>query len=94
MIHSFTDEHLGSFQQLAVVNSVAINTGVHKFFWIGDSGFLGIQWNFTQQKEGTPTFRNTMGGTGEHCAKWNKPVGERQIPYNLTYKWNLMNKIN
>ena len=27
-------------------------------------------------------------------AKWNKPGGERQIPYDLTYKWNLINKTN
>ena len=24
----------------------------------------------------------------------SKPGGERQIPYNLTYKWNLINKTN
>ena len=24
--------------------------------------------------------------------KRNKPCGERQIPYDLTYKWNLINK--
>ena len=29
---------------------------------------------------------------GEHYAKWNKPGDERQIPYDLTYKWNLINK--
>ena len=27
-------------------------------------------------------------------AKWNKPVRERQIPYDFTYMWTLMNKIN
>ena len=32
--------------------------------------------------------------TGEHYAKWNKPGGERQTPYDLTYKWNLINKKN
>ena len=26
----------------------------------------------------------------EHYAKWNKSGGERQIPYDLTYKWNLI----
>ena len=26
--------------------------------------------------------------------KWNKPGGERQLPYDLTYKWNLINKTN
>ena len=37
---------------------------------------------------------NSMDGTGEYYVKWNKPVGERQKPYDLTYKRNLMNKIN
>ena len=36
---------------------------------------------------------NSMVGTGEHCAKCNKPGDERQIPYDLTYKWNLISKI-
>ena len=35
-----------------------------------------------------------MDGSGEYYAKWNKPGSERQIPYNLTYKWNLINKTN
>ena len=35
-----------------------------------------------------------MDGTGEHYAKWNKPGGERQIPYDLTYKWSLINNTN
>ena len=33
-----------------------------------------------------------MAGTGEHYAKWNKPGGEGQIPYDLTFKWNPINK--
>ena len=33
-----------------------------------------------------------MYGTGEHYTKRNKPGGERQIPYDLTYKWNLLTK--
>ena len=40
-IHSFADGHLGCFQHLAIVNCAAVNTGVHRFFWIGVSGFLG-----------------------------------------------------
>ena len=41
-IHSFTDGHLGCcFQHLAVVNWGAMNTEVHRFLWIGVSGFLG-----------------------------------------------------
>ena len=33
-----------------------------------------------------------MDGTGEHCAKWTKPGGEGQIPYDLTFNWNIINK--
>ena len=38
--------------------------------------------------------QDSMDETGEHYAKWNKPGSERQIPYNLTYNWNLINKKN
>ena len=41
LIHSFTDGHLGCFQHLATENCAAMNIGVHRFFWIGVSGFLG-----------------------------------------------------
>ena len=51
-----------------------------------------IQWNTTQQKkEGTPHFYNSMDGTGEYYAEWNKSVKDK---YDLNYKRNLMNKIN
>ena len=53
------------------------------------------QWNTVQQKERRSSYLcNSMDGTGEHYAKWNKPGGERQIPYDLTYKWNLISKTN
>ena len=32
LVHSFTDGHLGCFQHLAVVNSAAMNFGVHEYF--------------------------------------------------------------
>ena len=41
LIHSFIDGHLGCFQHLAIINCAAMNIGVHRFFWIGVSGFLG-----------------------------------------------------
>ena len=47
-----------------------------------------------RKKEGTPTRCDSLAGSGEHYAKCNKPGGERQIPHDLTYKWNLINKTN
>ena len=38
------------------------------------------------------TFSDSMDGTGDYYAKWNKPVFEWQIPYDLTSKWNIVNK--
>ena len=35
-----------------------------------------------------------MDGPREHYSKWNKPVRERQIPYDFSHMWNLMNKLN
>ena len=46
------------------------------------------------KEEGNPALRDSIDGTGEYYTKWNKPDGERQISYDLTYKWNLMDKIN
>ena len=33
-----------------------------------------------------------MDEPGEHYTKWNKPGREKQIPYDFTHMWNLMNK--
>ena len=47
-----------------------------------------------RKKEGVPTLCDNMDGTGEHYAKLNKPGGERQIPHDLTFNRNLINKTN
>ena len=47
-----------------------------------------------ERKKGAPIFCNSMDGTGEYYVKWNKPGGKRQISYDITYKWNLINKTN
>ena len=35
-----------------------------------------------------------MDWLGGHYAKWNKSDRERQIPYDITYMWNLKNDAN
>ena len=39
----------------------------------------------SREKEGAYTLCNSMDGTGEHYAKWNKPGSKGQIPYDLTF---------
>ena len=46
----------------------------------------------TEGKKEFPNIHDKMDGTREYYAKWNKPVSERQIPYDLTCKCNLINK--
>ena len=48
----------------------------------------------SEKKEGAPTLCDSMDGTGKHYANRNKPGGKRQIPYELTFKRNLINKTN
>ena len=45
------------------------------------------------KKEGNLTFFDSMDGPGECYAEGNKPVRERQVPYDFTYMWNLIDKI-
>ena len=40
----------------------------------------------SRNKEGSLNPLDSMDGSGEHCAKWNKPGSKRQIPYDLTLK--------
>ena len=41
----------------------------------------------SREKEGAYTLCNSMDGTGEHYAKWNKPDGEGQIFYNFSTEY-------
>ena len=68
---------------------------VHQMSGLKSCGTF-TQWNTTQplkRKSYLLQFCNSMDGSGEYYAEWNKPVRERQIPYAFTYMWNLMNKI-
>ena len=68
----FADGHLGCFQYLAIVNCAAMNLGVHKFFWIGVSGFLG--YNPSSGIAGDIEIKNNLTiATGE----WGGDSGER-----------------
>ena len=46
----------------------------------------------SRKKEGVPTLCDSMGGTGKHYAKRNKPGSERQILYDLTFNRNQLTK--
>ena len=49
-----------------------------------------MEYNAAERKK--KLLYNRMDKTGKCYAKWNKPSSERQIPHDLTYKWNLINK--
>ena len=63
--NKFTDGHLGCFQYLAIVKRVDPKTMVYLH-----NGILP-----SREREGAHTLCNSMDGTGEHYAKWNKPDG-------------------
>ena len=53
-----------------------------------------MEYYAAEKRERTPTLHDSMDGSGEHYAKWNKSGSEGQIPYDLTFNWNLVNKVN
>ena len=48
----------------------------------------------SNKKEKNPAIWNNMDESGGHDANWNTPDREKQIPYDLTYMWNLKYKTN
>ena len=46
----------------------------------------------SREKGGAYTLCTSMYVTGEHYAKWNKPDGEEQISYDLTFNWNIIKR--
>ena len=44
---------------------------------------------FSNKKERNLAICENMDGPRGYYAKWNKSDRERQIPYDLTYMWNL-----
>ena len=49
-----------------------------------------MEFYAAERKKGALALRDSMDGTREHYAKWNKPGSEGQIPYDLTFNWNLI----
>ena len=45
-------------------------------------------------KEENFTICKSVDRPGEHYTKWNKPIRERQMPYDFTHMWNVRNKLN
>ena len=44
-----------------------------------------MEYYAAERKKELLPFCDSMDGTGEHYAKWNKPGDEGQIPYDLTF---------
>ena len=42
----------------------------------------------SRKKGGSMKFCDSVSGPGKY-AQWNKPVRERQMPYDLTHMWSL-----
>ena len=47
-----------------------------------------------KKKEWNNVICRNMDGTRDYHIKWSKSEGERLIPYDITYMWNLKNDIN
>ena len=48
----------------------------------------------SHQKEQNNAICSNMHGTRDALTEWNKSERERQIPYDITYIWNLINGTN
>ena len=46
----------------------------------------------SHKKERNNVICSNMDGPRYNCTKWNKSDRERQIPYDITYMWNLKKK--
>ena len=52
------------------------------------------EWNTTQhKKERNNAICSNMDGPRDYHTKWSKSDRERQIPYDITYMWNLKKMI-
>ena len=52
-----------------------------------------MQWNISHKKEWNNAIYSNMDATRDY-RKWSKSERQRQIPYDITYMWNLKNNTN
>ena len=57
-------------------------------------GHLHNEILLSLEKEESFTLCDSVDGPGKHYLKWNKPIRERQVPYDFTRMWNLINKLS
>ena len=48
----------------------------------------------SHKKEQNIAIYNNMDGPRDYCTRWSKSKRERQIPYDITYIWNLKDNTN
>ena len=59
--------------------------------WLKKLWYIYTMEFYTAERKSSYPLRQ-HDGTGEHYAKWNKPGGEGQIPCDLTFNWNIINR--
>ena len=57
--------------------------------WIKKMWYIYIQWNISHQKEWNNAICSNMDGPRDYHTKGSKSERGRQIPYDITYMWNL-----
>ena len=64
--------------------------------WVVSSAYLRLlQWNITQSlKKGNNAICSNIDWPRDDHTKWSKSERERQIPYDISYMWNLKNGTN
>ena len=69
----------------AVYNSQVLETAkVPISKWVDQKTVVHLHNGIIAAERGSLTFCHGTSETREYYAKWNKPAGERQIPYGLT----------
>ena len=62
--------------------------------WVKKLWYILTMENYTTERKRNSYPSRQHGWNWRVLCKWNKPGSERQIPYDLTHKWNLISKTN